>query len=1408
MHREAQVQESQIIRLMMAIAAQIDPSIQLRQAEADLRQNESRFRAVFEHANISIGMTALNGCIIDVNAASTQIFGYSREEFCKMHFTDYTHPDDLNTDLALLQDIIEGRRNRYQIEKRYIRKNGDIFWANLTVCGVRDAKGILQFTFAIVEDITDRKQAEEALRQSETLNRSLLRALPEMLFIVDRQGTCLHIQTEQEEDLVRPLSEQLGRRIDELLPATVAQPMMQAIAQATQTQVVQTLEYSLPLQGEERYFEARIADCGTAPLQRHTQQLDTQTFIVSVRNVTQRKRTERALWEQERFLRLIIDNIPQHVFWKDCNLIYRGGNRNFAHSAGFDSPEELVGKSDYELWPADQADRYVTSDREVLATGQAKLHMVRKKVLADGREIWQDASKVPICDADGNIIGILGSYDDTTERKQAEEDLARREQYLATLVDLQQQLLSLENQSEIYAVVSQQLGQVSGASRVYVFENSRDPDGNRRMHYVHEWCAEGVFSNIGWSVLRGLRYVDYSTQFERVLSEGRPYAGIVAELSASERVVLEPQGVLSLLVLPLLVNGEFFGFIGFSNCVQARQWTLAEVDLLRAGAAAISLALERAQAATALRQSEARYRLLTDHATDLISCHAPDGTYLYASPACQALLGYEPQDLVGRSLVDLLHPQDRENLLETPLSQPSRLSPLLSSVPVVYRIRHASGHYIWFETRGKALCDPTTQQVQEIIAVSRDITERKQSENLLAGQKRVLEKIATGADLGETLRLLLQVIESQTSGQIGSILLLDAAGQQIEGGITNSLSAAYVEQLIGLQIGPDVGSCGTAMYRRSPVISADLSQDPLWENYRDFARQFGLVSCWSLPIFSSQGSVLGSIAIYGQTVSTPTAADWSLLEIAAPLAGIAIEQARAVKALQVAEANYRGIFENAVEGIFQSTPDGQYLMVNPMLARLYGYDSPADLMANLTDIQHQLYVDPQRRAEFVRLMQAEGTVQAFESEVYCKDGSIIWISESARALYDATGEIVRFEGTVENITRRKRAELELLNRDNLLQGVAQAANCLLTHEDLSIAISQAIAILGTMAQVDRVFIAENHPHMTTSALALSIRYEWVREAVPPCMSSWQNQLYAAHGLSRWYEQLILGRTVRGITRDFPEAEQAVLRSVGVLSSLMVPIFVEDEFWGFIGLDDCHTERQWSPSEESSLLAIAASLGGAIKRQRTEEKMRYQAFHDALTGLPNRMMFNRHLYLMLSRARRSREAFAVVFLDLDRFKTINDTLGHAVGDRLLEQATQRLTFCLREEDAIARWGGDEFTLLLPNLKSPQDASRVAERISETLRPTFYVDGHELHITCSMGIALFPEHGIDAQTLLKNADAALYLAKGHGRDNHQFYTPAITSQSTERLALDSSLHYALERQEFTLHYQPQVNRLNRK
>lgn len=209
-----------------------------------------------------------------------------------------------------------------------------------------------------------------------------------------------------------------------------------------------------------------------------------------------------------------------------------------------------------------------------------------------------------------------------------------------------------------------------------------------------------------------------------------------------------------------------------------------------------------------------------------------------------------------------------------------------------------------------------------------------------------------------------------------------------------------------------------------------------------------------------------------------------------------------------------------------------------------------------------------------------------------------------------------------------------------------------------------------------------------------------------------------------------------------------------------------------------------------------------QRLRAEEAAQHQAHYDLLTDLPNRTMFVDRLTLALAHANRYRKMLAILFVDLDRFKTIIDTLGHAVGDRLLRGVAERLRQCLDEGDTLARMGGDEFVVLLPQIHRADKAVRVAHQILEVLKPSFMFNGHELHITTSIGIALYPYDGEDTDTLLKNADTALYRAKEQGRNNYQLYTPAMNARAFERLALENSLRKALERQEFLLHYQPQL------
>ncbi|MDP2903035.1 MAG: EAL domain-containing protein, partial [Methylovulum sp.] len=210
-----------------------------------------------------------------------------------------------------------------------------------------------------------------------------------------------------------------------------------------------------------------------------------------------------------------------------------------------------------------------------------------------------------------------------------------------------------------------------------------------------------------------------------------------------------------------------------------------------------------------------------------------------------------------------------------------------------------------------------------------------------------------------------------------------------------------------------------------------------------------------------------------------------------------------------------------------------------------------------------------------------------------------------------------------------------------------------------------------------------------------------------------------------------------------------------------------------------------------------------KYKQQEAHIHHQAYYDALTDLPNRLLFADRLKLAVAHAYRNRQQLAVMFLDLDRFKQINDGFGHHVGDRLLQEVAKRLQALLRADDTVARLGGDEFTLLLPNLPNTDDATKVADQVIKTFDRPITIERHEIFTSTSIGIAIYPYDGMDAETLMKNADSAMYLAKRNGRNSHQLYTPDMNESAAEQLILENQLRRAIERDELVLHYQPQVN-----
>jgi diguanylate cyclase (GGDEF)-like protein len=230
-------------------------------------------------------------------------------------------------------------------------------------------------------------------------------------------------------------------------------------------------------------------------------------------------------------------------------------------------------------------------------------------------------------------------------------------------------------------------------------------------------------------------------------------------------------------------------------------------------------------------------------------------------------------------------------------------------------------------------------------------------------------------------------------------------------------------------------------------------------------------------------------------------------------------------------------------------------------------------------------------------------------------------------------------------------------------------------------------------------------------------------------------------------------------------------------------------------------HQFSANDISFLQSIANVLAAAIARKRAEQEVQLLALQDPLTGLPNRVLFRSQLDQELIRARRSKRMFAVLIIDLDHFKDVNDTLGHPIGDRLLAAVAARLKACLREMDAPARLGGDEFAVVLSNLRAPEDAASIARKIVRHLSAPFFLDSHELHIGASVGITISPDDAADVDGLLRNADLALYRAKTEGRNTHKFYAADMAERVEARKAIEHDLRYALQRDELYLEYQPQ-------
>ncbi|PWV97115.1 PAS domain S-box-containing protein/diguanylate cyclase (GGDEF)-like protein [Hoeflea marina] len=487
---------------------------------------------------------------------------------------------------------------------------------------------------------------------------------------------------------------------------------------------------------------------------------------------------------------------------------------------------------------------------------------------------------------------------------------------------------------------------------------------------------------------------------------------------------------------------------------------------------------------------------MIDHVPDYLFVKDMQHRYLIANRTIAVDLGFaDPSDLCGKTDADLQPVERARKLHDDELRILQTGKPMLDSEE---HVQLSSGTRRWLST-SKLPLHNAAGEIIGIVGVSRDITKRKRSDILLEGQTRVLEMIARNDSVFDVLNSLVQVIEHQMEGVFCSVLLYDARTRQLHHGAAPSLPPAYVDAIDGVTIGASVGSCGTAAYHGMPVVVSDIANDPRWEGFQELAELHGLRSCWSNPILSHQGTVLGTFAMYTGRVASPGAAELELTHDAVRLAAIAIE-----------------------------------------------------------------------------------------------------------------------------------------------------------------------------------------------------------------------------------------------------------------------------------------------------------------RKHAEDQINHLAHHDALTGLLNRTLLEERIDRAIGEARPERTCLSLVFLDLDNFKLVNDSLGHTAGDTVLSTVARRMQSCVGPGNTIVRIGGDEFVILLAGQADDPAANlEVLERIRAEISKPFMVDGHAFHITCSMGVATYPADGRSTETLLINADAAMYKAKEAGRDNFQFYTTEMNSRVHGRLNQIEELRTAISGGEFHLRYQPQID-----
>ncbi len=496
-----------------------------------------------------------------------------------------------------------------------------------------------------------------------------------------------------------------------------------------------------------------------------------------------------------------------------------------------------------------------------------------------------------------------------------------------------------------------------------------------------------------------------------------------------------------------------------------------------------------------------------------------------------------------------------------------------------------------------------------------------------------------------------------------------------------------------------------------------------------------------------------------------------------------------------AESRYRLLAESATDVVSLRDRSGRYRYMSPSATALSGLRPEEHIGRHISEFVHP---DDRERVEraHAQLLAGAELVET-EYRVLCQDGSVTWVRTAARALHDpASGEVTGVRASTQNISEQREREAELQATTTELKlrlrktaAIAQLGECALEEADLDRFLADATASVAEILDVPLCAVLTDSRE--GGGLRLRAGAGWLANALG-------RSLVDRASFETWLQSL--GRTPVVFTELPPQVSwRELLREHGAVGGMWVALTDRQRPFGVLAVHS-RVPRAFTDHDRMFLIAVAHILRDAIARHRAEDAARHDALHDALTGLPNRRLLTDRLGHALARSARSGERHAVMFLDVDRFKLVNDSLGHDAGDRLLCLLGPHLCAAVRPSDTVARFGGDEFVVLCENVRDEQHAASLAQRLIDAVRGCFDLDGREHVASASVGVAVTNGTRCTPEEVLRDADTAMYRAKEGGRGRFAMFDLGMRRRTLARLELEDELRGALAHDDLLVHYQP--------